>query len=98
MTVNHDVVGSSPTAGVVFKEDKFSYLFYFYFITGRHKIWIESNFELHPKSLTKKLTFEVQFNFAFYFYKRSYQIEGYIPQAHDSSSEQQDSKLEGQRD
>ena len=28
----------------------------------------------------------------------SYQIEGYIPQAHDSSSEQQNSKSEGQRD
>ena len=28
----------------------------------------------------------------------SYQIEVYFPQAHDSSSEQQDSKSEGQRD
>ena len=45
MTVNHDVVGSSPTAGVVFKEDGFSYLFYFYFIIGRHKIRIENNFQ-----------------------------------------------------
>ena len=28
----------------------------------------------------------------------SYQIKGYFPQAHDSSSEQQDSKQWGQRD
>ncbi|EGP65683.1 hypothetical protein HMPREF9182_1942 [Streptococcus sp. oral taxon 056 str. F0418] len=28
----------------------------------------------------------------------SYQLKGYFPQAHDSSFEQQDSKLEGQRE
>ena len=98
MTVNHDVVGSSPTAWVIFKEDKFSYLFLFllYNFINREDI---------KKGLKVILSWPQKFDFflsnfwgAVQYIFFSFQKKGYLLQGHDSFSEQQDSKQGGQRE